>query len=83
MNFLSPLVFDPIFYINDNPDLQRAGIDTENEANHHWLTTGAREGRQGCGSFHSMQYLQRFDPFRYTIVCICQLLSSRLLLLID
>ena len=57
--YLSPLVFDPIFYINDNPDIQRAGIDTEHEANHHWLSHGARDGRQGCGSFHSKQYLQR------------------------
>ena len=58
--YLSPLVFDPLFYINDNPDLIRSGIDTKSEADHHWLTSGAGEGRQGCGSFHSKQYLQRW-----------------------
>ena len=56
---LSPLVFDALFYINDNPDIMFADVLTKEKAELHWLSLGAEEGRQGCGSFHSKQYLQR------------------------
>ncbi|KAK3611309.1 hypothetical protein CHS0354_015726 [Potamilus streckersoni] len=56
----SPLVFDPGFYLNTNPDLLKAGINTPEAARSHWLNNGIQEGRQGCGSFHSRQYLARY-----------------------
>ncbi|KAL3852768.1 hypothetical protein ACJMK2_016384 [Sinanodonta woodiana] len=56
----SPLVFDPGFYLNTNPDLLKAGIVTPEAARSHWLNNGIQEGRQGCGSFHSRQYLARY-----------------------
>ena len=58
-HLLSPLVFDALFYINDNPDIMFAEVLTKEEAQIHWLSLGAEEGRQGCGSFHSKQYLQK------------------------
>ncbi|XP_046559949.1 uncharacterized protein LOC124268967 [Haliotis rubra] len=61
VDLASPLVFDPIFYVNTNADLHHLGINTEAAAKQHWLSKGISEGRQGCGSFHSRQYLKRYS----------------------
>jgi hypothetical protein len=37
--------FDWKFYLNQNPDLGKAGITTEQQANNHWNQYGKQEGR--------------------------------------
>ncbi|AYV83505.1 MAG: glycosyltransferase family 1 protein [Hyperionvirus sp.] len=37
--------FDWLFYIKKYEDLQRANIDSEEKAYHHWITSGQKEGR--------------------------------------
>lgn len=59
-DLLSPLVFEPQFYINTNNQLHHRGIDTVEKAKRDWLHHGLHEGLQGCGSFHTKQYLARY-----------------------
>ena len=64
----NPLVFEPRFYLAKYVDLQCAfikpGYDTYTMASKHWCSNGAREGRQGVGSFNSKQYLARYSDLR-------------------
>lgn len=50
-------VFDASFYLSRYPDLLAAGIDTQAEAEEHWLNHGISEGRVGCPSFSVDVYL--------------------------
>lgn len=58
-NVLNPLVFDHVFYAAKYPDLAAAGLTTREQLESHWLTHGAKEGRQGCASFSSRGYINR------------------------
>lgn len=63
-DIFSPEVFNTYFYINTNPDLIAAGIFTEEQAQAHWKRNGIAEGRQACGSFHTLQYLERYPDVK-------------------
>lgn len=39
-------IFDWVFYVNNYPDLQRAGINTKEKAIQHYIKYGKKEGRQ-------------------------------------
>ncbi|XP_071087217.1 uncharacterized protein [Haliotis cracherodii] len=66
VDLASPLVFDPTFYVNTHADLHQMGINSKAAAKQHWLSKGISEGRQGCGSFHSKQYLKRYADLSKT-----------------
>jgi hypothetical protein len=50
-------VFNWRYYIQANPDLQKAGILTEAQARQHWQNYGINECRQAHPGFHTSQYL--------------------------
>ncbi len=54
---LDPLVFDYEFYARLNPDLEQVGIVTKEQLESHWVNSGAAEGRWGCATFNSEDYL--------------------------
>ncbi|XP_033740947.1 uncharacterized protein LOC117327850 [Pecten maximus] len=58
VDLASPEVFDAQFYLNNYPDIHSS--HTPEAAKAHWLSLGIAEGRQGCGSFHSKQYVTRY-----------------------
>ena len=53
---LSTGLFDPQWYLERNPDVAAAGIDPLD----HWLTYGAREGRDPNPEFDTDWYLERY-----------------------
>ena len=59
-----PRVYNYYFYINTNPDLREAGLFSKEDARNHWLTYGIEEGRQACGSFHTLQYLDNYPSLK-------------------
>ena len=59
-----PAVFDPLFYLNSNPSLEDAGLDTPELAADHWCSHGVLEGRQATSSFHSKQYLENYPELQ-------------------
>jgi len=61
---LSPLIFDWGFYLANNPDLVPAGVDTQAEAEAHWINTGAAAGLQAHRGFHSKQYLEAYPDLQ-------------------
>ena len=61
-NFLfDSRVFNHLFYVNANEDLQTSGILSLESAKKHWLDIGSLEGRQACGSFHVRQFLDNYS----------------------
>ncbi|XP_069124166.1 uncharacterized protein [Argopecten irradians] len=58
VDLASPEVFDAQFYLNNYPNLHIH--QTPEAAKAHWLSTGLAAGLQGCGSFHSKQYVHRY-----------------------
>lgn len=59
-----PRVYNFYFYLNTNPDLTAAGIKTVAQAQQHWLTFGINEGRQACGSYHVLQFLDNYPDLK-------------------
>jgi hypothetical protein len=57
----NPLVFNWRYYLYANPDLIQYGLITKAQAEQHWSNSGIYEGRQAHPSFHSLQYMQRYD----------------------
>jgi glycosyltransferase involved in cell wall biosynthesis len=48
--------FDPVFYLQTNPDVVRAGLNPLL----HYITHGDQEGRDPCGYFHVAWYRERY-----------------------
>lgn len=48
---LHPFVFDPIFYLTANPDLQQAFGSNPEAAQNHWISSGLGEGRLASAVF--------------------------------
>ena len=63
-NIFDPRVYNFYFYLNTNPDLIEAGINTPSQAESHWKNNGINEGRQACGSFHVLQYLDNYPDLK-------------------
>lgn len=57
-------VFNWRFYLNNHPDLTKAGIVTEQGAKNHWQQFGLAECRRAHPSFHTEQYLLRYGDLR-------------------
>ena len=54
----SPSVFDPNWYLNNNPDiLASLGAGNTAAATQHWVSFGIAEGRQGNAIFKASDYL--------------------------
>lgn len=53
-------MFDPCFYLQNNPDLSKAFGKDFNKAAGHWLEHGIKEGRQGSRQFDLASYLLRY-----------------------
>ncbi|KAL5009904.1 hypothetical protein ScPMuIL_012209 [Solemya velum] len=64
VDYTSNLVFDPLFYVQTNYDLQLHHLTSPSAARTHWLDYGIDEGRQACGSFHSKQYIERYPDIK-------------------
>lgn len=61
-------VFDVSYYLNSNPDLQRAfGQKNCSEAVKHWSNNGIREGRQGHPDFSPKCYLSRYPDLQQAL----------------
>ena len=65
-NIDSPLVFDPVFYLNNNADLESSGLITAQAARDHWCNSGIDEGRQATSSFHIVQYIENYADIQVT-----------------
>eukprot|EP00823_Brevimastigomonas_motovehiculus_P008153 TRINITY_DN7427_c0_g1_i1.p1 TRINITY_DN7427_c0_g1~~TRINITY_DN7427_c0_g1_i1.p1 ORF type:complete len:442 (+),score=106.78 TRINITY_DN7427_c0_g1_i1:52-1377(+) len=63
LDFCDAHIYNYYFYSNANPDLA-IKISSPEQAKIHWLTFGMKEGRQACGSFHSIQYLNRYEDLK-------------------
>ena len=55
-----PAVFDPAYYLCENPDLAAAGITDAAAARLHWLHHGMAEGRVATPAFAVTEYLQSY-----------------------
>jgi hypothetical protein len=54
-----PRVFNLIFYGSQHPEIIPSFLKT------HWLQVGIPQGLQGCATFHSQQYLQRYPDLKF------------------
>ena len=63
-SIFDPRVYNYYFYINTNPDLREANLFSKEQAATHWESHGIHEGRQACGSFHSVQYLNNYPSLK-------------------
>ena len=63
-SIVDPRVYNFYFYLNTNPDLTKAGITTESQAEQHWTQHGINEGRQACGSYHVLQFLDNYPDLK-------------------
>eukprot|EP01084_Bolivina_argentea_P178150 307969_1 len=59
-NIFDPRVYNYYFYVTTNSDIISANITTEQKAANHWQNVGIFEGRQACGSFHVLQFLDNY-----------------------
>ena len=64
VSIFDPRVYNYYFYINTNADLREASLFSKAEAAQHWETYGINEGRQACGSFHVLQYLDNYPSLK-------------------
>jgi hypothetical protein len=62
--FLSPLVFDPNYYLATYADLKNAFGTDKVAAERHWLSRGIIEGRQGSTDFSPKCYLERYPDLQ-------------------
>jgi hypothetical protein len=46
VDYASPLVFNALYYVNQNPEVSEAGVHTPDQAKNHWLTHGLDKGLQ-------------------------------------
>lgn len=77
MNKLTPSsashAFNWIDYLAANPDLGRAGINTEAKAFKHWKEYGMRECRRSTSSFNPAHYLHRYPDLQRAFGKDCKL----------
>lgn len=52
-----PVIFNWKFYLDANPSLRAAGIDTETQAINHWRNSGLKECLRASAEFSSFDYL--------------------------
>jgi hypothetical protein len=64
IDIFDPSVYSFFFYVNTHPDLIHPPYFTFDGAKQHWQQYGIKEGRQGCGSFHTEQYLERYPDLK-------------------
>jgi hypothetical protein len=60
-------LFDWTYYLDKYPDLRRYGINNEQQAIHHWLTYGKKEGRTSIRApelFEWHYYLNKYPDLR-------------------
>jgi len=55
-NIFHPSVFDWTWYLENYKDLKNSGTIKKENVREHWANYGLSEGRQGCRSFHTLQY---------------------------
>ena len=58
-------VFDPTYYLNNNPDLRSAFGDNQLAAFKHFTTSGMNEGRQGSANFSLTSYRNMNSDLRW------------------
>lgn len=77
LNRLTPTsafhAFNWVDYLAANPDLGRAGIDTEAKAFRHWKEYGMRECRRSTSSFNPAHYLSRYPDLQRAFGKDCKL----------
>eukprot|EP01084_Bolivina_argentea_P076769 139172_1 len=63
-NIFDPRVYNYYFYVGTNADIISSNITTEQKAANHWQQIGIFEGRQACGSFHVLQFLDNYPDLK-------------------
>jgi len=58
-------VFDPVYYLNNNPDVQQATGGDQLGAFDHFINHGMSEGRQGSANFNVTTYRNRYPDLRW------------------
>ncbi len=57
-------VFDPVYYLEHNPDVRDIYGDDPVMAQEHFVTHGMSEARQGCRDFDPMFYMENYPDLR-------------------
>lgn len=60
---IQPPVFNRWYYLEQNPDLKKNGINAEN-AEAHWYEYGAHEGRNSAPNFHVKEYIENYADLK-------------------
>eukprot|EP01084_Bolivina_argentea_P115522 205418_1 len=63
-NIFDPRVYNYYFYVTTNSDVISNNIQTEQQAANHWQKIGIFEGKQACGSFHVLQFLDNYPSLK-------------------
>eukprot|EP01084_Bolivina_argentea_P076767 139169_1 len=61
---LDDRVYNYYFYVTTNSDIISANITTKTESANHWQQIGVFEGKQACGSFHVLQFLDNYPDLK-------------------